>query len=118
MLVPTLPDAGSRPWQLFGLLPEGHGDPRYKSVFFNQGANDLPCPNPMVSILLYLYHTRGDAAGKVFQIAEATPCRQRRPLTESTGSPGRATLPLEIRSYVDHIQARLHRPYKKPQRLG
>lgn len=48
MLVPTLPDPGSQPWQLFGLLVEEHGDPRYDTVFLNLGAVDLPCSYPLI----------------------------------------------------------------------
>jgi hypothetical protein len=37
---------------------EGHGDPRYESVFFNHRVLGLPCPFSITKILLYLYHTR------------------------------------------------------------
>jgi len=40
---------------------EGHDDPRYRSVFFNLGAIDLPCPHPLILIVLLLDHTRGTA---------------------------------------------------------
>jgi hypothetical protein len=42
---PYLADAGSQPWQLFGLLAAEHSDPRYSSVFFNLGVLDLLCPD-------------------------------------------------------------------------
>jgi len=93
-VVPTLPDPGSRPRQLFGLLEKEHGDPRYTPVLLNRGAIDLPCSS-IHSYLLYKGRT---------SVSARKPVRKSYSLRAWTASFGRQAAPLQLALFMIYNQ--------------